>query len=170
MEDSCLNFSLDPMRYFRKYQLQVATCKYLVGDSASYKITRCYTVGCIFFLIKGALTSFGFMCKIIARLSQSRLLYVPATFQGLKTNRTRATINFLGLFKAGNYFCGIVVCDVVVRWQRFEKLFAMARTSIYKTMAPVWNVTDVVIFKMSKDCHSALATFGRRTPLVAEAW
>ena len=48
-------------------------------------------------------------------------------------------------------------------------LSAMARTPMYKTMAPGRNVTDVVIFRMSKDCRSELAIFGRRTPLVAEA-
>ena len=45
----------------------------------------------------------------------------------------------------------------------------MARTPMYKTMAPTRNVTDVVIFRMSKDCRSELAIFGRRTPLVTEA-
>ena len=64
---------------------------------------------------KGALAIFSVMCKIIAHSSQSRLLYVLAKFQGLTTNRTRATINFLRLFKTRNYFCGIVVCDVIVR-------------------------------------------------------
>ena len=59
-----------------------------------------------------------FLCKAIAHSIQSRLLYVPAKFQGLKTNNTGATSNFLRLFKTGNYFCGIVVCDVVVRHQR----------------------------------------------------
>ena len=49
---------------------------------------------------------------------QSCLLYVPAKFQGLKTNRTRVTSNFLRLFETGNYFCGIVVCGVDVRHQR----------------------------------------------------
>ena len=65
-------------------------------------------------MFKGALTSFGVMCKIIGHSIQSRHLYVPAKFQGLKTDRTGATSNFLRLFKTGNYFCGIVVCDVVV--------------------------------------------------------
>ena len=53
-----------------------------------------------------------FLCKAIAHSIQSCLLYVPAKFQGLKTNRTRATSNFLKPFKTGNYFCGIVGCDV----------------------------------------------------------
>ena len=48
-------------------------------------------------------------------------------------------------------------------------LFDRVRTPIYKTMAPARNVTDVVIFRMNKDCHSELAIFGRRTSLVAEA-
>ena len=60
---------------------------------------------------KGALTSFGVLCKAIDHSIQSRLLYVPAKFQGLKTNRTRDTSNFLRPFKTGNYFCGIFVCD-----------------------------------------------------------
>ena len=47
-------------------------------------------------------------------------------------------------------------------------LFARARTPIYKTMAPVRNVPNAVNFRMSKDCRSELAIFGRRTPLVAE--
>ena len=84
--------------------------------------------------IKGALTSFGVMCKIIAFSIQSCLLYVPANFQGLKTNRTRATINFLKLFKTGNYFCGIVVCYVKVRFRCFVKTFCHGRTPIYKTI------------------------------------
>ena len=50
-----------------------------------------------------------------------------------------------------------------------KRLFVMTRTPIYKTMAPARNVTDVVIFRISKDCRSELAIFGRRTPLVAEA-
>ena len=58
-----------------------------------------------------------FLCKAIAHSIQSCLLYVPAKFQGLKTNRTRVTSNFLRLFKTGNYFCGIVVCDAIVRHQ-----------------------------------------------------
>ena len=37
---------------------------------------------------KGALTSFGVMCKGIAHSIQSRLLYLPAKFQGLETNKT----------------------------------------------------------------------------------
>ena len=48
-------------------------------------------------------------------------------------------------------------------------LFAVARTPIYKTMAHALNVTDVVIFKTSKDCRWELAIFERTTPLVAEA-
>ena len=32
------------------------------------------------FILKGALTSFGVMCKAIAHSIQSRLLYVPAKF------------------------------------------------------------------------------------------
>ena len=63
------------------------------------------------------LRSFGVMCKALAHSIQSRLLYVPAKFQGLKTNRAGLISNFLGLFKTGNYFCGIVVCDVDVRHQ-----------------------------------------------------
>ena len=50
-----------------------------------------------------------------------------------------------------------------------KRLFAMTKPPIYKTVAPARNVTDVVIFRMSKHCHSELATFGRRPPLVAEA-
>ena len=58
------------------------------------------------------------MCNTIAHSIQSRLLYAPAKFQGTKTNRTRATSNFLRPFKTGNYFCGIVVWDVAMRHQR----------------------------------------------------
>ena len=36
-----------------------------------------------------------FLCNTIARFIESCLLYVPAKFQGLKTNKTRATSNFL---------------------------------------------------------------------------
>ena len=53
-----------------------------------YFIT-CYTFSLLNVLIrinvniaKGALTSFGVMCKTIAHSIQSRLLYVPAKFQG----------------------------------------------------------------------------------------
>ena len=35
------------------------------------------------------------------------------------------------------------------------------------TMSPAQNVADVVLFRMSKDCRSELAIFGRRTPLAA---
>ena len=48
--------------------------------------------------LKGALTSFDFFCKALAHSIQSCLLCVPAKFQGLKTNRTRVTSNFLRLF------------------------------------------------------------------------
>ena len=61
------------------------------------------------------------LCKGITHSIQSCLLYVLAKFQGLKTNRTRVTSNFLRLFKTGNYFCGIVVCCVDVRHRRFKK-------------------------------------------------
>ena len=64
------------------------------------------------------LRSFGVMCKALAHSIQSRLLYVPAKFQGLKTNRTRATSNFVRPFKTGNYFCGLVVCDVAMWYQQ----------------------------------------------------
>ena len=49
-----------------------------------------------------------------------------------------------------------------------KRLFAMARTPKYKTMAPARYVADVVIFRMSKECRSKLATFGHRTPIVVE--
>ena len=62
------------------------------------------------------------MCKAIAHLIQSRLFYVPARIQALKTNRTRATSNFLRPFKTGNYFCGIVVCDIRLRLRRLKKV------------------------------------------------
>ena len=68
----------------------------------------------------GALTSFVVMCKVITHSIQSRLLYVPAKFQGLKTNRTRPTSNFLRPFKTGIYSCGIVSCDFSLRLQHFK--------------------------------------------------
>ena len=43
-----------------------------------------------------------------------------------------------------------------------KRLFAMARTPISKTMAPA------VIFRISKDCRSELAVFGRTALLVVE--
>ena len=51
---------------------------------------------------KGALTSFGVICKVIAYSIQSRLLYVPAKFHGLTTDKTKATSNFLRPIKTGN--------------------------------------------------------------------
>ena len=92
-----------------------------------------------------------FLCKAIAHSIQSRLLYVPAKFQGLKTNRTGATINFLRLFKTGNYFCEIVVCDVVVRSRRFKKTYCHGKKADIQDYASVRNVTDAVLFRMSKD-------------------
>ena len=64
-----------------------------------------------------------FSCKALAHSIQSCLFYVPAIFQGLKTNGTRVTSNFLQLFKKGNYFGGIVVCCVDVRHRRFKRTF-----------------------------------------------
>ena len=99
---------------------------------------------------KGALISFRVMCKIITHSIQSRLLYVPAKFQGLKTNRTRATINFLRLFKTGNYFCGIVVCDVKVRLRPFEKTFCHGRNADiqdYARKSPIPNESLPILKK-----------------------
>ena len=78
------------------------------------------------------------MCKIIAHSIQSRLLYVPAKFQG-----TFVESLFLTLLCADNVL---------------KRLFAMARTPIYKT-APGRNVMVAFIIKMSKDCRSEVATF-----------
>ena len=117
----------------------------------------------------GALTSFGVICKTIAHSIQSCLICVPAKFQGLKSNRTRVTSNFLRLFKTRNYFCGIAVCDIVVRHRRFEKTSSHGMNADVQDYAPARNVTDAVIVTSSKDCLSELAIFGRRTPLVAEA-
>ena len=47
--------------------------------------------------------------------------------------------------------------------------FDRARTLIYKTMTFARIVTDVVNFRVSRDCRSELAIFERRTSLVAEA-
>ena len=120
-------------------------------------------------MFKGALTSFGVMCKSLAHSIHSCLLYVPAKFQGLKTNRARVRSTFLRLSKTGNCFCGIIVCGVVVRSRRFEKTFCHGTNADIQDYAPARNVTDVVIFIMSKDCRSELAIFGRRNPLVAKA-
>ena len=51
-----------------------------------------------------------------------------------------------------------------MRSQRFEKTFCHGKNADIQDDAP-----DVVIFRMSKDCRSELAIFGRRTPLVAVA-
>ena len=107
-----------------------------------------------------------FLYKAIALSIQSCLLYVPGKFQGLKTNKTRVTSNFLRLFKTGNYFCGIFVCCVDARHRRFKRTFWQGKNGDIQDYAPARNVTDVVIFRMSKDCRSELAIFG--TPLVAE--
>ena len=108
--------------------------------------------GCL--CLKGGLTSFGVMCKIIAHLIQSCLLFVLAKFQGLKTNRTRATINFLRPFKTGNYFCRIVVCDavcavvcdVVMRSRRFEKTFCHTKNAGIQDYGPARSVLAVFFF------------------------
>ena len=50
-----------------------------------------------------------------------------------------------------------------------KRLFCHDKNADIQDYAPARNVTDVVIFRMSKDCRSELAIFGRRTPLVAEA-
>ena len=63
-----------------------------------------------------------------------------------------------------SFFCG-----VDVRSRHFEKNFCHVRNADIQDYAPARNVTHVVIFRMSKDCHSELVNFGRRTPLVAEA-
>ena len=56
-----------------------------------------------------------------------------------------------------------------MRHRRFEKTFCHDKKADIQDYAPARNVTDMVIFRMSKDCRSELAIFGRRTPLVAEA-
>ena len=117
---------------------------------------------------KGALTSFGVMCKMIAHSIQSCLLYVPAKFQGQKTDRARATINFLRLYKTGNYFCVIIVCDVKVRLRHFEKTFCHGRTPIYKTMRLCETFWLCCFFRMSKDCRLELATFGQDIDIIIE--
>ena len=61
-----------------------------------------------------------------------------------------------------------MVCGIDVRLQRFEKTFCHDKKADIQDYLPVRNVTDVVIFKMSKDCRSELAIFGSRTPLMAE--
>ena len=50
-----------------------------------------------------------------------------------------------------------------------KRLFFMARTPHTQDYSPARNVTDAVIFRMSKNCRSELAIFGRRTPFVAKA-
>ena len=97
--------------------------------------------------VKGALISFGVMCKTIAHSIQSHLLYLPAKFQGLKTNRTWATSNFLRLFKIGNYFCRIAVCDVTVHLWNFVKAFCQVDNVDMQDYALVRNIffTDFFI-------------------------
>ena len=56
-----------------------------------------------------------------------------------------------------------------VRHRCFEKTFCHGKNADIEDYAPARDVMDVVIFRMSKDCRSELAIFGRRTPLVAEA-
>ena len=75
---------------------------------------------------KAALTSFGVVCKAIAHSIQSRLLDVLAKFPGLRPNRTRDTSNFLRSPKTGNYFYGLIVCDV-----------AMCKVGILLAMQPL---------------------------------
>ena len=83
------------------------------------------------------------MCKTIAHSIQTRLLYAAAKFQGLKTNRTRATSNFLRPFKTGNYFCRIVVGDIIARLRRFEKTFCHGNTADIQDYAPARYVLAV---------------------------
>ena len=56
-----------------------------------------------------------------------------------------------------------------MRSRRFEKTFCHGANADIQDYAAARNVTDVVIFTMSKDGRSELAIFARRTPLVAEA-
>ena len=56
-----------------------------------------------------------------------------------------------------------------MRHRRFKRTFCHDKNADIQDYAPAQNVTDVVNFRMSKDCRSELAIFGRRTPLVAEA-
>ena len=65
------------------------------------------------------------------------------------------------MLRTGNYFGGFVVCDVDARSRPFGKTFHGKNDDI-QDYAPARNVTDVVIFRMSKDRRSELAIFGRR--------
>ena len=47
-----------------------------------------------------------------------------------------------------------------------SRTFCQGKNADIQDYAPARNVTDVVIFKMSKDCRSELAIFERKTPLV----
>ena len=77
------------------------------------------------------------MCKTIAHLIQSCLLYVPADFQGLITNRTRAAINFLRPFITGNYFFGI------------EKTFFHAKNADIQDNTPARNILAVSFLELA---------------------
>ena len=46
-----------------------------------------------------------------------------------------------------------------MRSRRFEKTFYHDKNADIQDYAPAQNVTDVVIFRMSKDCHLKLAIF-----------
>ena len=96
-----------PSRVLR-FELTKLPCIYLLDNNGKIILSK----------IKGALTSFWVICKIIALLIQNYLLHLLAKFLSWKTNRTWAISNFLRLLKTGNYFWGFVVCDVDERHQR----------------------------------------------------
>ena len=63
------------------------------------------------------------MRKEKAHSIQNCLLYVLAKLQGLETNRTRATSNFLRPLKTKNSFCEIAVCEVTMRLRCFANAY-----------------------------------------------
>ena len=73
-----------------------------------------------------------------------------------KTNKTKATTNFLRLLKTGNYFCEIVVCDVGTRYRGTEEttLSRMSCSFTHNTRlvsAPLSDVKAVDTFRINKD-------------------
>ena len=86
-------------------------------------------------LFKGAVSSFGVMCKEIAHLIQNSLLYLPAKCQGRATAWTRVISKFQWLVKMGNYFCvltfmtflcahGVLKSLLSGWWSRYTRLHA----------------------------------------------
>ena len=144
------NLSTEEGEFWREIR---ANSFWYSGHSGNWPLLRCSTNNF------SCTDKLWCLWKAIAHSIQSCFLYLIAKFQGFKTNRTRATSNFLRLFKTGNYFCGIIVCDVSARLRRFEKTFCHGKNTDIQDYAPARNVLAVFLFRMSKKLSFGISEF-----------